>query len=157
MRAVIQRVSSAQVTVDGAVVGGIERGYVVLLGVGRSDDQADVDTVVRKVSEMRLFPDDEGRMNRSIEDVAVEEVGGAILVVSQFTLQADARRGRRPSFTDAADPKIAEPLVHAVCAGFEARGIVVERGVFGAFMQVGLVNDGPVTIVLDVVNGQVQA
>lgn len=137
-------------TIEDEVVGGIERGYVLLIGVGRGDDQADVEIVVRKISEMRLFPDGEGRMNRSVEDI-----GGAVLVISQFTLQADTRRGRRPSFTSAADPGAAEPLVTAVCAGFEARGIVVERGVFGARMQVSLVNDGPVTILLDVAGGQV--
>ncbi|MDK1019334.1 MAG: D-aminoacyl-tRNA deacylase [Actinomycetota bacterium] len=150
MRIVIQRVSSAHVTVANAVVGRIERGYVVLVGVGRGDDQRDVDTAVRKISEMRLFPDDAGRMNQSVEDV-----GGSVLVVSQFTLQADTRRGRRPSFTDAADAGVAEPIVTAVCAGLEGRGLAVARGSFGARMQVSLVNEGPVTIILEVVEGQV--
>lgn len=150
MRVVIQRVSSARVTVESGAVGEIERGYVLLIGVARGDDQADVDTVVRKICEMRLFPDDTGRMNLSIE-----EVGGAVLVVSQFTLLAEMRRGRRPSYTDAADPTVAQPLVEAVCSGLVARGLAVERGVFGAHMQVSFVNDGPVTIILDVRDGQV--
>lgn len=146
----IQRVSEATVTVDGSVVGEIGRGLVVLVGVASGDGEADVVTVVRKVSGMRLFPDDDGRMNRSIL-----EIGGAILVVSQFTLLADVHRGRRPSYTRSADASAAEPLVEGVCSGFSELGLEVSQGMFGARMRLSLVNDGPVTIVMDVVGGQV--
>jgi D-tyrosyl-tRNA(Tyr) deacylase len=149
---VIQRVSEARVLVGDAVVGEIGHGLVLLIGVERGDGESDVATLVRKVAEMRLFPDDAGKMNRSISDS-----GGSVLVVSQFTLLADVRKGRRPSFTDAADPDDAQPHIAAICAGLKQRGISVAAGMFGAHMQVELVNDGPVTIVLDVADGQVRS
>lgn len=144
MRAVIQRVSAASVTVEGAVVGQIGRGLLVLLGVGQADAEREAELFAEKIANMRIFPDDAGRFNRSLLDV-----GGAALVVSQFTLYADTRRGRRPSFTDAAPPELAAPLVDAFAAALRRRGLVVASGVFGAHMLVALENDGPVTIVLD--------
>jgi D-tyrosyl-tRNA(Tyr) deacylase len=144
MRAVIQRVSAASVTVEGAVVGQIGRGLLVLLGVGQADAERQAELFAEKIANMRIFPDDAGRFNRSLLDV-----GGAALVVSQFTLYADTRRGRRPSFTDAAPPELAAPLVDAFAAALRRRGLVVASGVFGAHMLVALENDGPVTIVLD--------
>jgi D-tyrosyl-tRNA(Tyr) deacylase len=142
LRAVVQRVSEARVRVDGAVVGEIGRGLCVLLGVGRGD--SDVDRLAGKVARLRVFPDGEGRFDRSVLDV-----GGAALVVSQFTLLADAAKGNRPSLTAAAPPEEAEPVYERFCAALEALGVQVARGVFGATMAVELVNDGPVTIVLD--------
>jgi D-aminoacyl-tRNA deacylase len=142
LRAVCQRVSSARVRVDGTVVGEIGRGLCVLLGVRRSD--ADVDRLAGKVARLRVFPGDDGRFDRSLVDV-----GGAALVVSQFTLIADTAKGNRPSFTDAAPPEEAEPVYERFCQALEAMGVQVARGVFGAAMAVELVNDGPVTIVLD--------
>ncbi len=150
MRTVIQRVSEARVLVDDVVVGRIGNGFLLLVGVGEGDSVDDANVTARKVGELRIFRDDEGRMNRSIG-----EVEGEILVVSQFTLLADVRKGRRPSFTRAAQPEKAEPLMRAVCAGLEEQGINVETGSFGADMQVELINDGPVSIVLDVVEGRV--
>jgi D-tyrosyl-tRNA(Tyr) deacylase len=144
MRAVIQRVSEASVTVDEQVVGQVGRGLLVLLGVGPGDGAAEAALLADKIANMRIFPDEAGRFNRSAIDV-----GGAALVVSQFTLYADTRRGRRPSFTDAAAPEIAAPLVEAFAAELRTRGLAVASGVFGAHMRVALVNDGPVTIVLD--------
>ena len=144
MRAVVQRVSSARVRVDGAVVGAIDRGFMVLLGVGREDGDADVQYIAGKIHDVRVFPDDEGRMNRSIVDIS-----GAVLVVSQFTLYGDVRRGRRPSFIDAAEPARANALYEAVVASLRSRGLTVATGVFQADMQVELVNDGPVTLLLD--------
>jgi D-tyrosyl-tRNA(Tyr) deacylase len=145
MRAVLQRVASASVTVDGAIVGAIGPGLLILLGVGPADAETQVAWLSEKISQLRVFPDDTGRMNRSLV-----ELGGAALVVSQFTLYADVRKGRRPSFVGAAPPEIAEPLYARFCAALGARGVQrVERGVFGADMQVALVNDGPVTLVLD--------
>jgi D-tyrosyl-tRNA(Tyr) deacylase len=144
MRAVLQRVSSARVRVDGAVVGEIARGFLVLLGVGRGDGDAEVEYIAGKIHSVRVFPDDEGRMNRSIVDV-----GGAVLVVSQFTLYGDVRRGRRPSFIDAAEPVRANALYEAVVANLRGRGLTVATGVFQADMQVELVNDGPVTLILE--------
>ena len=144
MRAVVQRVSRAEVRVDGARVGRIERGIAVLLGIGAGDGPAEVEWMVRKLAELRIFPDDEGRMNRSLE-----EVGGAVLLVSQFTLYGDVARGRRPSYTGAAGPAVAAPLVEQVAAGLRARGLAVECGRFGAMMEVELVNQGPVTILLE--------
>ena len=144
MRAVIQRVSEASVTVEGRIVGQIGRGLVVLLGVGPGDRAAEAEQLADKIANMRIFPDDEGRFNRSVLDI-----GGAALVISQFTLYADTRRGRRPSFTDAAAPDIAAPLVERFTAALQARGLAIANGVFGAHMSVALVNDGPVTIVLD--------
>ncbi|HNP69527.1 MAG TPA: D-aminoacyl-tRNA deacylase [Kouleothrix sp.] len=144
MRAVVQRVSAASVTVDGVVVGQIARGLLILLGVGQGDTRAEAVLLAEKIANLRIFADDAGRFNRSALDI-----GGAALVVSQFTLYADTRRGRRPSFTDAALPDVAAPLVEAFAAELRARGLAVEQGVFGAHMDVMLHNDGPVTIMLD--------
>ena len=142
MRAVCQRVSAARVRVGGHVVGEIEAGLCVLLGVARGD--VEVERLAAKVARLRIFPDDEGRFDLSLRDV-----GGAALVVSQFTLVADTSKGNRPSFGDAAPAEEAEPVYERFCAALEAAGIDVARGMFGARMAVELVNDGPVTIVLD--------
>lgn len=144
MRAVLQRVLSARVTVDGVEVGFIGPGLLALIGVAAGDDDAAAASLATSIAHLRIFADDAGRMNRSVEDV-----GGAVLVVSQFTLLADTSRGRRPSFTGAAPPAVAERLVERVAGELGARGIAVARGRFGAHMAVDLVNDGPVTIVLD--------
>ena len=144
MRAVCQRVSEARVRVDGAVTGEIGHGLVVLLGIARGDGADEVERLAGKVARLRIFGDDRGRFDRSLLDV-----NGAALVVSQFTLIADTRKGNRPSFTDAAPPEEAEPLYDRFCASLRAEGIPVETGVFGAIMAIELVNDGPVTIVLD--------
>jgi len=144
MRALIQRVSHASVTVDGKVVGQIGHGLLVLLGVGQDDSEVQVKALADKIVYLRIFGDDEGKMNRSLL-----EVGGQVLVVSQFTLYADVRRGRRPSFTNAAPPSLAEPLVERFKAAIAAYGLTVADGIFGAMMQVELCNDGPVTIWMD--------
>lgn len=144
MRAVVQRVSRGKVTVEGQVVGAIERGYVVLLGVAKEDDAAAADYVADKVVGLRVFEDEEGKMNRSISDV-----GGAILAVSQFTLYGDVRRGRRPGFDRAGRPEQAEPLYERFVNRLREQGIVVETGRFQTHMEVELVNDGPVTILVD--------
>jgi D-tyrosyl-tRNA(Tyr) deacylase len=144
MRAVCQRVSEARVTVDGAVTAEIGPGLVVLLGVARDDGPTEVERLAGKVSRLRIFGDDRGKFDRSLVDV-----NGSALVVSQFTLIADTRKGNRPSFADAAPPERAEPLYERFCAALRAEGVPVETGVFGARMDVELVNDGPVTIVLD--------
>ena len=144
MRALLQRVSRASVTVDEQVVGKIGQGLLVLLGVGRDDSEVHVKALADKIVYLRIFGDDEGKMNRSLLDI-----GGEVLVVSQFTLYADTRRGRRPSFTDAAPPSIAEPLVERFKDAIAAYGLTVADGIFGAYMQVELLNDGPVTIWLD--------
>ena len=144
MRALLQRVSRASVTVDGKVVGKIGRGLLVLLGVGMGNGEAQVKFLADKIVHLRIFGDDEGKMNRSLLDT-----GGEVLVVSQFTLYADMRRGRRPSFTNAAPPSIAEPLVEHFKDAIAAYGLTVADGVFGAYMEVELLNDGPVTIWLD--------
>jgi D-tyrosyl-tRNA(Tyr) deacylase len=136
-------VSSASVTVDGAVIGEIGHGWLVLLGVGPNDDQATAARIADKIVGLRVFEDEAGKMNRSVVDV-----GGAVLVVSQFTLYADTSRGRRPGFTGAAPPAVAEPLVERVAALIRERGLPVAMGRFGADMKVALVNDGPVTIIL---------
>ena len=140
MRALVQRVSEASVTVGGERVSAIGPGLLVLLGVRRGDSEADADRLARKLLALRIFEDDEGRMNRSVRDV-----GGDVLCVSQFTLYGDARRGNRPSFVDAAPPEQAEPLYERVRAALGAQG-----GRFGARMAVALVNDGPVTLLLEV-------
>jgi D-tyrosyl-tRNA(Tyr) deacylase len=132
------------------MVGEIGIGLVLLVGVGVGDGIPDANALVRKVAGLRIFADDAGKMNRSVSDV-----NGSVLVVSQFTLQGDIRRGRRPSFTNAATPDEAVDLIDYVCSGLRRRGIIVAEGEFGAHMEVDLVNDGPVTIVLDVVDGQV--
>jgi D-tyrosyl-tRNA(Tyr) deacylase len=144
MRALIQRVSRASVTVDERVVGQIGQGLLVLLGVGKDDSEVQVKTLADKIVYLRIFGDDEGKMNRSLLDI-----GGEVLVVSQFTLYADMRRGRRPSFTNAASPSLAEPLVERFKAAIAGYGLTVADGIFGAMMQVELCNDGPVTIWLD--------
>ncbi len=144
MRALLQRVSRAEVRVDGSCVGRIGHGLVVLLGVGPSDDAAVAEELARKIAELRIFADDEGRTNRSLLDV-----GGSALVISQFTLYADTRRGRRPSFTGAADPKLALGVYERFCEKLTALGVGVERGRFGEKMEVELVNDGPFTVWLD--------
>ncbi|HEX2070964.1 MAG TPA: D-aminoacyl-tRNA deacylase [Thermoleophilaceae bacterium] len=140
MRAVVQRVSEASVAVDDKVVARIGPGLLVLLGVGRDDGEVEADRMARRLGALRLFPDDEGRMNRSVRDS-----GGEILCVSQFTLYGDTRKGTRPSFGDAAPAEVAEPLYELVRAKLAAQG-----GVFGAQMAVALVNDGPVTLLVDV-------
>lgn len=148
MRALLQRVSRAEVRVAGRPVGAIGAGLVVLLGVGPDDDAGVGAALARKVVELRIFRDEEGRTNRSLLDV-----GGAALVVSQFTLFADTRRGRRPGFTAAAAPELATELYERFCASVEALGVAVAQGRFGAEMQVELVNDGPFTIWLDTAQG----
>ena len=144
MRACIQRVSEARVTVDGAVTGQIGRGLVVLLGVGHDDGPAEVNWLAEKIVGLRIFEDEAGKMNRSLA-----EAGGAMLVVSQFTLYGDARRGRRPSFTDAAPPELAERLYLEFVAKVREAGVEVATGKFREHMLVSLVNDGPVTLWLD--------
>ena len=144
MRAVVQRVRRASVTVDGQVVGAIGPGLLVLLGVGRDDAEGDAAYVAGKIHDLRLFTDAEGRMNRS-----VAEVGGAVLVVSQFTLLGDCRRGRRPSYGAAAPPDRARALYEALVARLRSAGLPVRTGEFQALMDVELVNDGPVTVLLD--------
>ena len=144
MRAVVQRVSQASVTVDSQVVGAIGRGFLVLLGVTHADGEAEAAWLVRKIAGLRIFEDEEGKFNRAPADV-----DGAALVVSQFTLYGDARKGRRPSFTEAARPEQAEPLCDRFVELLRAEGIAVETGIFGAMMAVSLVNDGPVTLLLD--------
>jgi D-aminoacyl-tRNA deacylase len=144
MRALIQRVARSDVRIGDEIVGAIGHGMTLLLGVGDADTPEDATLIARKVATLRIFGDDEGKINRSIADV-----GGAILVISQFTLYADCRKGRRPSFVHAAVPAIAEPLVRQVVALLRAEGIAVETGQFGAEMAITIVNDGPLTIWLD--------
>jgi D-tyrosyl-tRNA(Tyr) deacylase len=144
MRAVVQRVTSASVTVDGEIVGRIGRGFLVLLGVAQDDGQTDVVYTAQKLIGLRVFEDDDGKMNR-----ALQEVGGAMLIVSQFTLYGDCRKGRRPSFIEAAPPDKADSLYRQVVAEVRGQGIAVETGRFQAQMQVELVNDGPVTLLID--------
>jgi D-aminoacyl-tRNA deacylase len=143
VRAVVQRVSSARVTVDGEVAGAIGSGVCVLLGVAREDDEQAARALAGKVARLRIFENADGKFDRALIDV-----GGSALVVSQFTLIADTRKGNRPSFTDASPPELAEPLYDSFCDELEVLGVSTERGVFGARMAVELVNDGPVTIVL---------
>lgn len=144
MKILLQRVTHASVTVDGKIVGEIGRGFVLLLGVTHSDTQQEADWLANKVAGIRLFEDDQGKMNASLADV-----DGAFLVVSQFTLYGDARKGRRPSFTDAARPEQAEPLVAYFCDKLRENGFVVATGVFGANMHVEIHNDGPVTLMIE--------
>ena len=144
MRALVQRVARAQVRVEGTVRGAIGPGLLVLLGITHADDAAGARQLAAKVAGLRVFADDAGRMNRD-----VRAAGGAVLVVPQFTLYGDARRGRRPEFTAAARPEHAEPLVERFCDELAALAVPVERGVFRAHMQVELVNDGPVTLMLE--------
>lgn len=144
MRAVVQRVTRAKVSVEGQVVGSIAAGLCVLVGVGRSDDRAHAVALAEKVVGLRIFEDDEGKMNRGLC-----EQGGALLAISQFTLFGDARRGRRPSFSAAMPPELAEPLFEHFCEACRALGVTVETGRFRTDMQVELVNDGPVTLLVD--------
>jgi D-tyrosyl-tRNA(Tyr) deacylase len=144
MRAVLQRVQHAQVVVDGNVVGEIGQGFLVLLGIGKADTEDDVRYLAGKIAGMRIFSDAEGKFN-----LALADIGGAVLLVSQFTLYADTRKGRRPSFIDAALPEPAEALVERCAHYLREAGIPVESGKFGAHMEVSLLNDGPVTILLD--------
>jgi len=144
MRAVVQRVSRASVSVGGKVVGAIGRGVVVLVGVTHGDTEEQAKWLARKVAGLRIFEDSEGKMNAGLLDV-----DGAALIISQFTLYADARKGRRPGFTDAAPPEVAEPLVRCFAQALRDHGVPVETGVFGAHMLVEIHNDGPVTILLE--------
>lgn len=144
MRAVIQRVSEASVSIDQKTVGAISRGLMVLLGVARGDTLQEAVALAEKTLGLRIFEDDAGKMNRSVEDI-----GGDLLVVSQFTLLGDCRKGRRPGFTDAAPPDLADQLYEEYVAVLRGRGNNVATGVFRADMQVALVNDGPVTLLLD--------
>ena len=144
MRALVQRVTRASVTVEGAVTGAIGVGLVVLLGATHGDGEADVKWLAAKVASLRVFADDDGKLNRD-----VREVNGGVLVVPQFTLYGDARHGRRPEFTAAARPEVAEPLFESFCTALAASGVPVERGVFRAHMAVDLLNEGPVTLMIE--------
>ena len=144
MRAVIQRVSRAKVSVGGETTGEIGTGWLVLLGIAPADTQKQIDWLAEKIANLRAFKDDDGKMNLSVQDV-----NGGVLVVSQFTLYGDTRKGRRPSFVDAAPPAIAEPLYEAFIVALKMLGVPVATGRFGADMQVELVNDGPITFVLE--------
>ena len=144
MRALLQRVKKASVSVDGRTMGQIGPGFVVLLGITHTDSEVEAKWLANKIADLRLFEDQMGKMNLSLFDV-----DGSVLVVSQFTLYGDARKGRRPSFTKVADPSHAEPLVTYFADRLRQRGLIVETGVFGAFMQVEIHNDGPVTLMLE--------
>ena len=144
MKLVMQRVKNAKVDVDGKTVGKIEKGFLVLLGVTHNDTKNEADYLVKKICNLRVFEDENGKMNLSIKDVR-----GELLIVSQFTLYADCTGGNRPSFINAAKPEIAEPLYEYFCEECENNGIHVEKGIFGADMKVSLLNDGPVTIILE--------
>jgi D-tyrosyl-tRNA(Tyr) deacylase len=144
MKIVIQRTKEASVSIEGMIMGEITHGLVLLVGIEEEDQQEDIDYLVRKISNMRIFEDSQGKMNLSIEDV-----GGEILSISQFTLYADTKKGNRPSFTKAAKPKTAIPIYDAFNAQLKATGLTVQTGIFGADMQVSLLNDGPVTIIID--------
>lgn len=144
MRAVVQRVTEASVTVDNEVIGRIQHGLLVLLGVGIQDTDQDAAAIAKKIAQLRIFNDPDGKFNLSLEDVK-----GAVLLVSQFTLYGDARKGNRPSFIEAARPEQAIPLYESVATHLRARSIPVQTGRFGAHMEVRLLNDGPVTILLD--------
>jgi D-aminoacyl-tRNA deacylase len=148
VRAIIQRVSSASVSVDDHVVGAIERGFLVLVGVTHGDTRTEADWLARKIAGLRLFEDEAGKMNLGLADI-----GGAVLVVSQFTLYGDARKGRRPDFLQAARPEQAEPLITYFVEQLRGQGTAVATGQFRATMQVRLVNDGPVTLWLDTADG----
>ena len=150
MKALIQRVDHASVSVDGEVIGRIGEGLLALVGAGRADTSADAEALARKVVGLRIFPDEDGRFNLSLIDVE-----GAMLVVSQFTLYADVRRGRRPSFTEAARPEQAERLVDEFVEAVRAQGVVVATGRFGAMMEVDLRNNGPFTLMVETVAGRV--
>ncbi len=151
MRAVVQRVGRACVRVEGGTIAEIGHGLLVLVGAAEGDTVEDAAALAEKIVSMRVFPDRERRMNQSVVDA-----GGEVLLVSQFTLLGDVRKGRRPSFSAAAAPELAEPLVDAVAAAVGAAGVTCSTGVFGAMMDVELVNEGPVTLILDVAGGRVQ-
>jgi len=144
MRAVIQRVSKASVTVDGEVTGSIGRGLLVFLGVGREDTEKDIDFMADKIANLRIFEDADGKMNLSVSDI-----GGAVLLISQFTLFGDCRKGRRPDFTAAGPPDMANRLYEQTIAAVKTKGVPVETGVFAARMDIDSINDGPVTLILD--------
>jgi D-aminoacyl-tRNA deacylase len=144
MRVVLQRSKNASVMVEGTITGAIQKGYVLLVGITHSDTEEDIAYVAKKIADLRIWEDEEGKMNRSIL-----EVGGEILSVSQFTLYADTRKGKRPSFIEAARPEYAEPLWLAFNEQLKSHGLHVETGIFGAMMDVALVNDGPVTIIVE--------
>lgn len=144
MKVILQRVSQASVLVDDKVIGAIKKGYLLLVGVGKDDTEADCDYLARKVSQMRLFEDDEGKTNLDLE-----AVNGSILSISQFTLLANTKKGNRPSFIHAASPELGEKLYEYFNDSLINKGHVVEKGEFGALMQVSLINDGPATIILD--------
>jgi len=144
VRAVVQRVSEASVSVDGKVTGSVATGLCVLVGIGHEDTDEDAKWMADKVVELRIFEDEQGKMNRSVVDV-----GGGVLAISQFTLFGDARKGTRPGFVDAARPEVAQPLYARFCERVRARGLHVGEGVFRATMQVRIVNEGPVTLLLD--------
>ena len=144
MIALIQRVCSAKVEVADEIISEIGAGMLILLGIGMDDNDADIAYIGRKSVHLRIFGDEQGHLNRSLI-----ETGGEVLIVSQFTLLADSKKGRRPSFTRAAAPEIAEPIYRKTCEEFRSHGIRVQEGVFGAMMKVSLINDGPVTIVVD--------
>lgn len=144
MKAVIQRVTEAQVQIEGKVVGKIDQGFMILLGIHARDTKEDVDYLVRKISKLRVFEDDQGKMNLSLQ-----EIGGSILSISQFTLYADTKKGNRPSFIEAARPETAIPLYEMFNTQLKEIGIPTETGEFGADMKVTLTNDGPVTIIID--------
>ena len=150
MRAVIQRVESASVSVDGSVVGKIGGGFLVLLGVGTEDTERDCEKLAQKLINLRIFADGDGKTNLSVKDV-----GGSLLIISQFTLYADCRKGNRPSFVNAKEPAEAERLYEFFCTLCECEIPTVERGIFGADMRVELVNDGPFTVVLNCNNGEI--
>ncbi|MHC5199716.1 MAG: D-aminoacyl-tRNA deacylase [Planctomycetota bacterium] len=144
MRAVVQRVRRASVTVDGAVTGSIQRGLLVFLGVGKEDTQKDIDFIADKIVNLRIFEDLDDRMNLSVKDIS-----GGILLISQFTLYGDCRKGRRPDFTAAGKPEIAKQLYEQAIEAIKDKGVPVETGVFAAHMDIDSINDGPVTLILD--------
>lgn len=144
MRAVVQRVKQAGVSVEGKEVSRIQKGHLVLLGVGQGDTREDLEYLAEKIVNLRVFEDAQGKMNLSLK-----EINGQVLVVSQFTLYGDCRKGRRPSFTSAAAPEMAEAFYEEFCKILSQQGVPVEKGVFGAHMEIDLINDGPVTLILD--------
>ncbi|MHC4835758.1 MAG: D-aminoacyl-tRNA deacylase [Planctomycetota bacterium] len=144
MRAVVQRVRRASVTVDGAVTGSIQRGLLVFLGVGKDDSEKDIDFIADKIVNLRIFECEDGKMNLSVKDIS-----GGILLISQFTLYGDCRKGRRPDFTAAGKPEIAKQLYEQAIEAIKDKGVPVETGVFAAHMDIDSINDGPVTLILD--------
>lgn len=144
MRALLQRVSYASVTVNGRIVGQIEKGFAILVGITHSDTNKEADWLANKIAGLRLFEDNGGKMN-----LGLAEIGGSLLVISQFTLYGDARKGKRPSFSHAARPEQAEPLVDYFCEQLRGHGLTVATGIFGAMMKVEIHNDGPVTLMLE--------